>query len=87
MEIPGNTALRNAPKLSASAVYREHGGVGLCVDCLFLRDSFQCFLLLSDPLIQIRHAYLNLLLDTVDYFLLLVSGFKNSPSTESAQQR
>ena len=43
---------------------------------LFLRDLFQGFFLLPDPLIQIRHTLLNLLLNTADHFFLLSREFK-----------
>ena len=47
-QFPGDAAFRNAPKLSASAVYREHNGVDLCVDAVRLmvpmHDAALCLL-------------------------------------------
>ena len=48
----------------------------LLLHCLFLRGSFLCVLLLTDALVQIRHTYLNLLLDAVDQLHLLIRKLK-----------
>ena len=40
------------------------------------RGSFQCFLLLSDALVQIRHAHPDLLLDSADHFFLRIRKLK-----------
>ena len=48
----------------------------LILHCLFLRDLFQGFFLPPDPLVQIRHTLLNLLLNTADHFFLLSREFK-----------
>ena len=46
----------------------------LLLHCLFLRGSFQCFLLLTDALVQIRYAHPDLLLDSADHFFLLIDA-------------
>ena len=48
----------------------------LLLHCLLLRGSFQCFLLLTDALVQIRHAHPDLLLDSANQLLLLLSKLK-----------
>ena len=48
----------------------------LILHCLFLCGLFQGFFLLPDPLVQIRHTLLNLLLNTADHFFLLSREFK-----------
>ena len=44
--------------------------------CLLLRGSFLCVLLLTDALIQIRHAHPDLLLDSADRFFLRIRKLK-----------
>ena len=43
---------------------------------LLLRDSFQCFHLLTDTLVQIRYAHPDLLLDSADHFFLRIRKLK-----------
>ena len=44
--------------------------------CLFLRGSFQCFLPLTDALVQIRYAHPDLPLDSADHFFLRIRKLK-----------
>ena len=48
----------------------------LLLHCLLLRGSFQCFLLLTDALVQIRYAHPDLLLDSADHFFLHIRKLK-----------
>ena len=48
----------------------------LLLHCLLLRGSFQCFLLLTDALVQIRYAHPDLLLDSADHFFLRIRKLK-----------
>ena len=48
----------------------------LILHCLFLCGLFQGFFLLPDPLVQIRHTLLNLLLNTADHLFLLSREFE-----------
>ena len=43
---------------------------------LLLRDSFQCFHLLTDTLVQIRYAHPDLLPDSADHFFLRIRKLK-----------
>ena len=55
-------------KTPAHAMLLLHG--------LLLRDSFQCFHLLTDTLVQIRYAHPDLLLDSADHFFLRIRKLK-----------
>ena len=55
-------------KTPAHAMMLLHG--------LLLRDSFQCFHLLTDTLVQIRYAHPDLLLDSADHFFLRIRKLK-----------
>ena len=48
----------------------------MLLHCLLLRDSFQCFHLLTDTLVQIRYAHPDLLLDSADHFFLRIRKLK-----------
>ena len=55
-------------KTPAHAMMLLHG--------LLLRDSFRCFHLLTDTLVQIRYAHPDLLLDSADHFFLRIRKLK-----------
>ena len=63
-------------KKGRSLIAKTPAHAMMLLHCLLLRDSFQCFHLLTDTLVQIRYAHPDLLLDSADHFFLRIRKLK-----------